>query len=68
MAKPVISADNSMITYSVTDSSGNIAKVSKKIYYKEKAFKYDLDTYLKDFEELKPPRGDYMLDQFFGVN
>lgn len=35
VAKPVISSDNSMITYLVTDSSGNTTKVSKKIYYKD---------------------------------
>ena len=39
----------------------------KKIEYKEIAFKYDLDAVINDFYELKPPRGDHMLDQFFGV-
>ena len=40
---------------------------NKKIEYKEIAFKYDLDAVIKDFYELKPPRADHMLDQFFGV-
>ena len=35
VAKPVIASDSSSITYSVTDSSGNITKVTKKILFKD---------------------------------
>lgn len=35
VAKPIISTDNSRITYSVTDSSGNRTEVTKKIHFKD---------------------------------
>ena len=34
--KNVLSADKSSVTYSVSDSSGNITKVTKKVIYKDK--------------------------------
>ena len=36
VADPIISADKSMITYLVSDSSGNTTKVAKKIIYEDK--------------------------------
>lgn len=38
----------------------------KKIYYKEKSFTYDLDAYMKDYDDMNPPRKDHMRNQFFG--
>lgn len=37
-----------------------------KISYVEKAFYYDLKSYLNDFDVMNPPKKDHMRDKFFG--